>query len=113
MAHSVRAQPNRRLAGIDPIQSEAQPESAGERPGRVVDAGALYAHGDKIGLCYGPGFQRAERVIVEDAHNSFVRLAPADAALGARAAQGVLIDPAWLDSAIHGLLPLPIGVVVA
>lgn len=96
-------------AGRMAILDAAPPVLEEERAGTVVEPEALYAHANEIGLQYGPGFRKVERVIVHDDHNCSVHLAAEDKAAQARARSGGVIDPVWLDAGMHGLLPLPIS----
>ena len=81
--------------------------TAGAGPGaRVLDAPALYAMADGLGLAYGPAFQVVQRVEIRgDA--GLVRFAPS-AQDGAQDL-AFLLPPALLDGSLQGLLALAAG----
>jgi acyl transferase domain-containing protein/NADPH:quinone reductase-like Zn-dependent oxidoreductase/acyl carrier protein len=85
------------------------PEWPPPGPGEAVEADRLYAHADALGLQYGPGFRRVDQVIVHDDQSCTTRLVRPDDDALVRASAGMVVDPAWLDAATHGLLALPIS----
>ena len=88
------------------------PERRVEMPrglGEPISVAALYAHGRTLGLDYGPGFRLAETVtLYSDTLASVVFAAP-DTVFEARAAAGIVADPAWVDAVFHPLLAMPIS----
>ena len=91
-----------RVSAISP-----PPDRRIEIPARIVehwDIDALYAHGQDLGLHYGPTFRLAETVVLHADLQASIHLSAPDAAVAARAAAGSAIDPIRFDAVFHALL---------
>ncbi len=92
-----------RVAVGDLVQLEREPHLTSGTP---MDSASLYACASGVGLGYGPAFQTVAGVTLHDRRSATVLLHDPDAAYRSRAAAGSVLDPAWTDGAMQGLVGL-------
>ncbi|HLY89740.1 MAG TPA: SDR family NAD(P)-dependent oxidoreductase, partial [Acetobacteraceae bacterium] len=66
----------------------------------------LYDRAASVGLHYGTTFRTVETLTLHDTRSATVTLRVPDADHGLRALSGSILDPAWVDGSLHGLIGL-------
>lgn len=90
---------------------ERMPVEAGFAPvnGTTTAPDALYRRASTAGFTYGPSFQTVAGLTLHDARSATVTFRAPDADHAARAKAGSILDPAWGDGSLHGLIGLLTG----
>ncbi|HTI82343.1 MAG TPA: SDR family NAD(P)-dependent oxidoreductase [Acetobacteraceae bacterium] len=87
---------------------ERMPVEAGNAPPNAapITPDALYQQASTAGFSYGPAFRTVAGLLLHDARSATVTFRAPDADHAARVKAGSILDPAWADGSLHGLIGL-------